>query len=61
MGDAATEIRDLQLDIATLRALIDVALDRGTVGEDPLLLACTQILQERRTRLALLEGAADGP
>jgi hypothetical protein len=57
MRDVATEILDLQLDIATLRTLIDVALDRGTTGEDPLLLACSQILHERRKRLALLERA----
>jgi len=46
------------LDIATLRALIDAALDRGVSGRDYLLQASANVLYERRKKLELLEQMA---
>lgn len=54
----AKEIDDLRLDIATLRALIDAALDNDATGEDTLLQACSQVLRQRRERLEHLERVA---
>jgi hypothetical protein len=58
MDELTREIDDLRLDIATLRAMIDLALDQGRGGEDPLLRASANILYERRARLEQLERAA---
>ena len=49
------EIEDLRLDIATLRALIDVALDQGVSGRDYVLQGCANILYEKRRWLEQLE------
>lgn len=57
-GDIANEIEDLRLDVATLRALIDAALDNDATGEDTLLQACSRVLRERRERLEHLERVA---
>lgn len=62
MNDAETEIDDLRLDIATLNALVDAALDRSVRADDLLLLACSQVLRTRRRRLEALEQGLDpGP
>jgi hypothetical protein len=55
MRDAAKELEDVRFDIATLRTLIDVALDRGVRGDDPLLRACAKVLYEKARRLHELE------
>jgi hypothetical protein len=55
MKDRAQEIDDLRLDIETLRAMIDVALDKGVGGEDVFLRACADVLYDRRKRLDELE------
>ena len=52
-------MHELRLDIATLRALIDAALDRGISGRDYLLQACANVLYERRKRLERLERTAN--
>ena len=49
------ELDDLRLDVATLRALIDAALDRGADADDFTLRACARVLYERRARLQQLE------
>lgn len=49
------ETEAVRLDIETLRAMIDVALDRGAGAEDINLQACAQVLNERKRRLAELE------
>ena len=53
----AEEIEVLKLDIETLRAMIDAALNQGVSGKDPLLQGCANLLYERRTRLEQLERA----
>jgi hypothetical protein len=55
MDGMSRDIDDLRLDIQTLRALIDLALDRGARGDDILLRACANVLEQRRRRLAELE------
>jgi hypothetical protein len=57
MADLIGEIESTRLDIETLRTMIDLALDNGIGGEDPLLRACADVLYERRTRLEQLERA----
>ena len=57
MDDLSREIDDLRLDIQTLRTIIDLALDKGVSGDDIMLRACANVLQERRTRLEELERA----
>ena len=57
MDDLSREIDDLRLDIQTLRAIIDLALDNGVSGDDIMLRACANVLHERRTRLEELERA----
>ena len=46
---------DLLTDIATLRAIIDAALEEGIRSDDILIRACTTVLGERKTRLEQLE------
>lgn len=58
MSKLGQELENLRLDIATLRTLIDLALDKGTTGDDILLQACSTLLRERRERLAHLERVA---
>jgi len=57
MKEHARELDVVRLDIETLRAMIDDALDRGAGGEDIHLRACAQLLYERRRRLDELEGS----
>lgn len=57
MDEVCREIDDLRLDVKTLRALIDVALDRGVSADDVMLRACANVLYERRSRLEELEQA----
>jgi hypothetical protein len=57
MDDLSREIDDLRLDVQTLRAIIDLALDRGVSGDDITIRACANVLYERRTRLEELERA----
>ena len=57
MDDLSREIDDLRLDIQTLRAIIDLALDKGVSGDDIMLRACANVLHERRIRLEELERA----
>jgi hypothetical protein len=64
MDDLSGAIDDLRLDIETLHVLIDHSLDNGVGGEDIMLRACANLLNERRTRLEQLEqadAAADRP
>jgi hypothetical protein len=51
------EVDALRLDVETLRKLVDVLLDEGRSGRDPLLQACAITLQDRRHRLDRLEDA----
>ena len=60
MSTGADEADDLRLDIETLRSMIDVSLDEGARGDDPLLKACADVLYERRARLDQLEAALRG-
>jgi len=55
MNDLSRESEDLRLDIQTLRALVDAALDRGAAGDDILLRACANVLQKRQAQLEELE------
>jgi hypothetical protein len=55
MDDPSGEIDDLRLDTKTLRSLIDFGIDRDARGDDLLLRASTNVLDERRTRLEELE------
>jgi hypothetical protein len=55
MKDFTREMEAIRLDIETLRAMIDLALDRGAGAEDINLRACAQVLYERKHRLAELE------
>jgi hypothetical protein len=57
MDDGAEELEDLRLDIKTLRTMIDVALDKGANGDDPMLKACADILHERQAWLTQMEAA----
>lgn len=57
MDEVRREIDDLRLDVRTLRALIDAALDRGVSADDVMLRACANVLYERRSRLEELEQA----
>jgi hypothetical protein len=57
MDDVRREIDDLRLDVQTLRALIDLALERGVSGDDVVLRAYANVLHDRRTRLEGLERA----
>jgi hypothetical protein len=57
MDELSREIDDLRLDIQTLRAIIDLALDKGVSGDEIMLRACANVLHERRTRLEQLERA----
>lgn len=57
MDDLRREIDDLRLDIQTLHAMIDAALDKGVSGDDITIRACANVLRERRTRLEELERA----
>ncbi len=57
MGDGADELDDLRLDVETLRALIDLALDNGAGGDDVILKAFADVLYERRSRLEEIEHA----
>jgi hypothetical protein len=52
------EIHDLRLDLASLRLLIDVSLDRSVWDDLMLFEACAQIYVKRRRRLRDLELAA---
>jgi hypothetical protein len=62
MEDLHREIDDLRLDVQTLRAVIDAALERGVRGDDVMLRACANVLYDRRTRLEELEQALNhGP
>ena len=49
------EIDVLREDVATLRALIDAALDRGVQRNDFVLKACADALYKRRRQLDELE------
>ena len=49
------EIDDLREEVATLRVLIDAALDRGVRGDDFVLKACADALYTRRRLLDELE------
>ncbi len=60
-ADAAQQLDDLRLDIATLQTLIDAFLDRGAGGEDLLLRACAATLQDRRHRLQQLVNGRQQP
>jgi hypothetical protein len=55
MNDRAHKIEDLRQDMATLRTLIDDALDGGAGRNDVVLRACAEVFSERRTRLDELE------
>jgi hypothetical protein len=57
MSDGVDELNDLRLDIETLRTMIDISLDKGARGDDPLLKACADTLHERQTRFDQLEAA----
>jgi hypothetical protein len=54
MREYRRELEEIRLDIETLRAMIDLALDRGAT-DDTHLRACAQVLNERNRRLAELE------
>jgi hypothetical protein len=49
------DIDAIREDVATLRALIDAALDRGVRGDDFVLKACADELYKRRRQLDELE------
>jgi hypothetical protein len=52
------EIADIRFDIEVLEGLIDRTLGKGAPGEDIMLRALANVLQDRRTRLEQLERAA---
>jgi hypothetical protein len=55
VADEPDQLRD---DIRVLRSIVDAALDRGY--DRHTLSACVELLNERRDRLAQIEGAS-GP
>jgi hypothetical protein len=55
MEDESSLRDDLLTDIATLRAIMDAALDEGARRDDILLRACTNLLHERQARLEQLD------
>jgi hypothetical protein len=57
MDGGAEELDDVRLDIKTLRTMIDLALDKGASGDDPLLKACAHVLAQRQSRLEHLKAA----
>ena len=55
LGVRANAEASLARDIETLRALIDRLLDKGFDDRDPLLLAATQVLNQKLANLACQE------
>ena len=55
MDDLSREIADLRVDIHALTVLLEASLERGAQSDDVIPRAYTNVLRERRSRLAELE------